>query len=153
MHFGELDRGELIAVLGGALLVVSLFLHWYHLGNLHTTLGPCRGPDTACTAWQALPVVRFLLLAAAMAPAILAYIILRGHALSWPRGEMTAVIALAVLALTVFFGPLDRPGNPRSEVGLMYGWWLALGAGLLILIGSIWRTQESATRRKPPGVL
>ena len=154
MHFKELDRGELVAVIGGALLAVSLFLRWYDLGNVHTTLGPCRGPNTGCTAWQGLPVLRFLLLAAAVAPLILAYIIIRGHALSWPRGELTAVISLVVLTLTLFVGVLDKPGNPRSEIGLSYGWWVGMGAGVLVLIGSIWRrNKESATQRKPPGVL
>jgi hypothetical protein len=153
MHVKELDRGELVAVIGGVLLVISLFLRWYSLGNSHATLGPCRGPHSGCTAWQGLPVLRFLLLAAAAAPLILAYIILRGHALSWPRGELTAVIALVVLALTLFVGLLDKPGNPRGEISLSYGWWLALVAGLLIVAGSIWRSRESATQRKPPGVL
>jgi hypothetical protein len=153
MHVKELDRGELIAVAGAVLLVAALFQHWYHLGNVHTTLGPCHGPNTGCTGWQSLPVVRYLLLVAAAAPIILAWIIVRGHALSWPRGEVTALTALAVLAITLFFGPIDHPGNPRSEVSLQFGWWMALGAGLLILIGSIWRTKESSARRKPPGVL
>ena len=39
-----------------------------------------------------------------MAPLILAWIIIRGHALAWPRGELTAVVALVALTLTVFRG-------------------------------------------------
>lgn len=140
-------------MLGGALLVISLFLRWYDLGNAQTTLGPCRGPHAGCTGWQGLTVLRFLLVAAAVAPLILAWIIVRGHALSWPRGELTAVISLVVLALVLFVGLLDKPGDPRDQIGLSYGWWLALGSGVLILIGSIARAQESAARRKPPGVL
>jgi CDP-diglyceride synthetase len=97
--------------------------------------------------------VRFLLLLAAVAPAILAWIILRGHALSWPRGELTAVIALAALTFTIFRGLIDKPGSPSGEISISYGWWLALLGGLLILIGSIARARESATRRKPPGIL
>ena len=153
MHFKDLDRGELIALIGGVLLGLSLFLHWFSLGNSHATLASCKGPHTGCTAWQGLPIVRYLLLVAAAAPVILAYIILRGHALSWPRGELTAVTALAALTITLFVGVLDKPGSPRGEISLSAGWWLALGAGVLILSGSIWRTQESAAQRKPPGVL
>jgi hypothetical protein len=53
----------------------------------------------------------------------------------------------------VFFGPVDHPGNPRSQIGLAFGWWVALGGGLLILLGSVARAKESAGPRKPPGVL
>jgi hypothetical protein len=153
MDFTRLDRGELIAVVGGLVLGVSLILAWYSLGNRFATLNSCHGPNSTCTGWHALTILRWLLLATAVAPAILAWIILRGHALSWPRGELTAVTALAALTFTVFRGLLDKPGTPPSEISITYGWWVALVGGALILIGSIWRSQESAARRKPPGVL
>ena len=67
-----------------------------------------------------------MLLIAAVAPLILAWIIVRGHALSWPRGELTAVVALVALTLTLFRGVIDRPGSPSGEISLGYGWWIAL---------------------------
>jgi hypothetical protein len=153
MDFKRLDRGEVIATVGGVLLAISIFLAWYSLGNAFTHLNSCHGPHTSCTAWHALSVLRFLLLAAAVAPAILAWIIIRGHALSWPRGELTAITALAALTFIIFRGLIDKPGSPSGQVSIDYGWWVALIGGLLILAGSIWRSRESATRRKPPGVL
>jgi hypothetical protein len=153
MDFRQLDRGELLAVAGGIVLGISLFLSWYTLGNQNAVLNTCKGPNTACTGWAALSILRFLLLITAAAPAILAYIIIRGHALSWPRGELTAVIALAALTFTVFRGVIDKPGSPPGQISIDFGWWLALVGGLLILVGAIWRSQESAARRKPPGVL
>jgi hypothetical protein len=154
MNFRELDRGELIAVVGGVLLGISLFLAWYSLGNQHAAIGSsCHGPNTHCSGWHALTILRFLLLLAAAAPAILAWIIIRGHALSWPRGELTAVVALAALTFTVFVGLIDKPGSPPGEISISYGWWVGLVGGLLILIGSIARSRESSARRKPPGVL
>ncbi len=153
MDFKQLDRGELIAVAGGIILGISLFLAWYSLGDKFTVLNSCHGPNSTCTGWNALSILRYLLLLTAVAPAILAYIIIRGHALSWPRGELTAVIALAALTFTVFRGVIDKPGQPPGEISISIGWWVALLGGLLILTGSIWRTRESAARRKPPGVL
>jgi hypothetical protein len=152
MHFRQLDRGELVAVLGGAVLGLSVFLAWYTLGNRFTVLGNCRGPNTSCTAWNSLLILRFLLLIAAIAPAILAWIILRGHALSWPRGEMTAIIAIFALGFTVFRGLVDKPGTPPGEIGITVGWWIGLVGGVLILVGSVWRTKESMVTRKPPGL-
>jgi hypothetical protein len=153
MDFRRLDRGELIATVGGVLLGISLFLAWFSLGNHFATLNNCRGPNSSCSGWQSLTILRYLLLITAVAPAILAWIIIRGHALSWPRGELTAVTALAALAFTVFRGVLDKPGAPPSEISIAYGWWVALAGGVLILAGSVWRSQEGAARRKPPGVL
>lgn len=158
MSFRELDRGELIAVLGGILLGISLFLGWYTLGNPNTSLASCRGPmhsgdATACSGWKSLSFARYLLLLAAVAPLILAYIIIRGHALSWPRGELTAVVALVALTITVFRGVINKPGTPPGQISVDLGWWVSLLGGLLILAGSVLRAAEGAGRRKPPGVL
>ena len=153
MQFRQLDRGELIAVVGGILLGVSLFMVWYKLGDKYSALNGCQGPHRSCTGWASLSIVRFLLLITAIAPLILAYIIIRGHALAWPRGELTAVIALAALTVTLFRGVIDKPGTPPGQISLSYGWRVALLGGALILIGSIWRSRESSARRKPPGVL
>ena len=154
MDFKQLDRGEALAVVGGILLGVSVFLAWYSLGNQYATLNSCRGPHTSCTAWSSLEILRFLLLIAAAAPAILAWIIIRGHALSWPRGELTAVTALTALTMTGFRGLIDKPGSPPGEISIDYGWFVALVGGLLILLGAVSRARESAAdRRKPPGVL
>jgi hypothetical protein len=153
MDFRRLDRGELIAVAGGILLGASLFLPWYRLGNANAVLNDCHGPNASCTGWEALTILRVLLLIAAVAPLILAWIIVRGHALSWPRGELTAVVALVALTFTLFRGVIDRPGSPSGQISLGYGWWIALLGAILILVGSVGRAQESAGRRKPPGVL
>jgi hypothetical protein len=153
MNFKALNRGEIVAIAGGILLGISLFLSWYALGNRNAVLGTCRGPHTTCTGWAALSVMRFVLLVAAVAPLILAWIILRGHALSWPRGELTAVVAIIALIMTLFEGVIDHPGTPRGEISITSGWWVALLGDLLILFGAVWRSQMSAGRRKPPGVL
>jgi hypothetical protein len=152
MDFRQLDRGELVAVLGGTILAISMFLEWYKLGDRFAVLNACRGPSSSCTGWNSLMIIRFLLLVTAAAPAVLAWIIVRGHALSWPRGEMTAIIAIAALTFTLFRGLIDKPGTPPGEISIAYGWWIGLAGGVLILLGSVWRTQQSATVRKPPGL-
>ena len=153
MQFKQLDRGEALAVFGGVLLGISVFLAWYTLGNRYATLNSCHGPHSSCTAWSSLLILRFLLLLTAVAPGILAWIIIRGHALSWPRGELTAVTAITALTMIVFRGLIDPPGVPPGEIGVDYGWFVALIGGLLILLGSVARARQSGARRKPPGVL
>lgn len=153
MDLKLLNRGEIIATCGGVLLGISLLLAWYSLGNEFAHLNSCRGPDSSCTGWDGLSAFRYLFLLAALAPAILAWVIARGHALAWPRGELTAVVAVIAIILIVFRGLIDKPGTPPDEISISWGWWVALLGGVLILAGSMWRSQESAPRRKPPGVL
>ena len=98
-------------------------------------------------------MTRILLLLAAIAPLVLAYIIARDHALSWPRGELTAVIAIAALGLVLYNGLAARPGTSNSLVGLKYGWYLAVLGALLMLGGSAVRSSGAERPRKPPGTI
>ena len=136
----HLRQGEYIAMGGGLLLLIGLFLTWYHVdqrASLHGTTGDFSGWSTLC----------------ALAPFILAWIIARDHALSWPRGEMTAVTAIAALGLLAWVGLIDRPGDPRSLIHLRFGWFLAVIGAAMMLVGAVMRTQETETRRKPPGTI
>lgn len=153
MDLKALNRGEIIATVGGILLGISIFLPWYSLGNVFAHLNSCRGPSTSCTGWDGLSAFRYVFLLAAAAPVILAWVIARGHALAWPRGELTAVVAVIAIILILFRGVIDKPGSPPGQITIDWGWWVALAGSLLILAGSIWRSQEQAPRRKPPGVL
>jgi uncharacterized membrane protein len=152
MDTSRLQRGEIIAVVGGLLLALGLFLGWYHLANHLATLNDKPGPHTF-SGWSAHPIMRWLLLAAAAAPLILAWIIANDHALSWPRGQMTSVVAIAALGLIGYVGIIGRPGDPRSLVSLRPGWFVAMLGGLLMLAGSVFRQQETEIRRKPPGTI
>src|SRR5579884_4485941 len=133
-----LNRGELLAIVGGILLGISLFLAWYSLGNKFAQLNSCHGPNSSCTGWQSLSVMRYVLLAGAVAPLILAWVVVRGHALAWPRGEMTAVVAVATLMITLFRGVVDKPGSPADQVSINFGWGVALAGTLLMIVGSAW---------------
>jgi hypothetical protein len=97
--------------------------------------------------------MRWLLLAAAAAPLILAYIIARGHALSWPRGEMTAVVSVAAFGLIAYNAFVSKPGTVSSLVSLRYGIFVALLGSLMMLGGSALRASATERPRKPPGTL
>jgi hypothetical protein len=152
MDLSKISRSEIVAIFGGLLLAVGLFLSWYHLQNRNAAIGSTKGPATL-TGWDVHTTMRLLLLAAAAAPLILAWIIVRGHALSWPRGELTAVVAIAAFGLLAYKGLISRPGNPRSLISLQYGYFVALVGTLLMLGGAAARTSETGRRRKPPGTL
>ena len=152
MQASKLSRNEFVAMAGGALLAVSVFVSWYatNAGNRAANIDGTKG---AVSAWDVHPILRWLLLAAAVAPFILTYIIARGHQLSWARGEMTAVVAIAAAGLVFYNGIIARPGEPSSQISLKIGWYAALLGAILMLIGSALRSSEHERRRKPPGVI
>jgi len=152
MEGSRLSRGELIAMIGGLLLAVGLFLSWYHAKSSLAHLNGQTGVHTF-SGWDVHTTMRYLLLAAAAAPFILTYIILRGHALSWPRGELTAVVAIAAFGLIAYNGFVAKPGEPRSEIALQIGFFVAMLGTLLMLFGSARRTAQTERKRKPPGTL
>ena len=151
LDWARMDRSEWTAVAGGLLLVIAVFLPWY--GTSDNPNAEIDGGRGDFSAWEVHPVLRWLLLAAAAAPLILAWIVLRDHELSWPRGEMTAVVAMVGLGLVLYAGIVSRPGDPRSQIALQFGWFLALLALVLMLVGGAKRATEVERRRKPPGVL
>src|SRR4051812_40173383 len=152
MSLGRLGRGELLAVIGGVLLALGLFVAWYATNpdNRNANIDGARG---AVSGWSAHPILHWPLLAAAAAPIILAWVIARDHQLSWPRGEMTAVVGMIALVLVLYVGVVARPGDPRSEISLRLGWYLAVLGCLLTVIGGATRASGTERPRKPPGVL
>ena len=147
-----MHKGEWIALAGGLLLAIGLFLPWYALENDNATLNGEAGPGSF-TGFETHPILRWLLLAAAIAPVILAYIIARDHALSWPRGQLTSVVGIAAIGFIFYLGVVDRPGDPSGLVSLKPGWFVALLGVILMIVGSVMRQNETEIKRKPPGTL
>ena len=152
MNWGRLARGEWIAMAGGLLVVISLFLPCYKTdaGNPNSNIDGARG---TLSVWDVHPYSRWILLAAALAPFLLAYIIMREHQLSWPRGQATSVLAIFIAGFCLYWGFISRPGEPSSTISLQYGWFGILLGAILMLVGSFIRTSETEVKRKPPGVM
>ena len=152
MQWSNLRRGELVAAVGGLLLAISVFVKWYEARpeNRNAEIDGMKG---TLSAWQVHGIMRFLLLLAAIAPIVLVYVIAREHQLSWPRGEMTAVVGVAALGLIFYNGIIDRPGNPPGEIELEIGWYGAMLGSMLMVYGAFARSAEFERKRKPPGTI
>ena len=159
MDTSKLGRSEIIGMVAAAVLVLGLFLEWYSLSTDPSVVQrgadpanwACGVGDSSCSGWETFPIMRWLLLAAAAAPFILSWIVIRGHALSWPRGELTAIVGLTAFVLIAYNGIVDKPQD-GLEIGLAFGYWLALLASIGIFVSGGFRAVESGggARRKPP---
>ncbi len=78
---------------------------------------------------------------------------LRGHKLSWPRGEVTTVVAVTALTLVIVRGIIIKPGEPSGEISLGIGYLVSLiGAFVMLISSAFHRAKADDTARKPPGV-
>src|SRR3954452_6527319 len=150
MDTSKLDRSELIGMGAAVVLVISLFLEWFSLSTDPSvvqrggdpTNWACGVGNSSCSGWDTFPIASWLLLAAAFAPFILAWIVIRGHALSWPRGEVTAIVGLTAFVLIAYNGIVSKPQD-GLVISLSYGYWLALLASLVIFVSGGFRAVES----------
>ena len=141
-------------MVAAVVLVISLFLEWFSLSTDPSVVQrgsdpgnwACGVGNSSCSGWDTFPIARWLLLAAAAAPFILAWIVMRGHALSWPRGELTAIVGLTAFVLIAYNGIVDKPQD-GLEISLAFGYWLALLASIGIFISGGFRAVESGGRR------
>src|SRR6201995_4702015 len=140
MSLRRLGRGELLAIAGGILLALSLALAWYatNPGNRNAEIDGARG---SVPGGASHPILHWPLLAAALAPIVLAWVILRDHQLSWPRGELTAVVGMIALVIVLYVGGVSRPGQPHGEISLQLGWFVALAGCALAVVGGALRAS------------
>ena len=164
MEISNLDRGRTIAgALASVALIASLFLlEWFSLSDTQERQDQlawvCGEQDFSCTGWETFGILRYLLILAALAPAILGYILIRGHKLSYPPGEMTMIAGFAAFVLIAYNGILFKPEPAEGQVfgeSLGVGYWVAILAAAAIGVVGFLRSQVSGGRqqRKAPGTV
>jgi hypothetical protein len=168
----RVHSAELLGFVGVAILAIALFLlPWYstscpsHQAALHAA-NHCN-PNSqlklasgelaygSFTGWETLRYMRWFLLAGCIAPFVLAYIIARGHELSWRPGEVTMIIGIVLIALILLDGViLGKPGGNAKyavDISLEIGYPIAIIGSFLISFGGF-RRQAEGVRPSPPGV-
>lgn len=162
MHFSKLSASELLGIVASVVLVAALFLlDWFSLDNNPTRKDGegfvCGRGEFDCIGWDTFPIMRWLLLLAAIAPPILAYIVVRGHKLSWSPGELTMVAGFTAFVLIAYNGLIDPPGSGSAEIGVTkeIGYYVGLAAAAGIAAAGVGRAMESqkGNLRKAPGTV
>jgi hypothetical protein len=159
----RLHWAELIGFAGAAILLLSLWLPWFKT-DCESNTRPFQpegcnpqsvyaGERGSFTAWETFAIMDWLLVAACVAPFILAYIIARGHELSWRPGEVTMIVGMIAFALVLLNGViLGKPGD-AVEMGFSIGYPVALLGAAGIMAGGFLRQALAERTRKPPGVM
>ena len=156
---------EYVGFLGAGVLAGALyFLPWFATSCSSDAVA--RAGDTSCnpnsvyngargefTGFETFKYLDWLLIAACIAPFILAYIIARGHKLGWKPGEVTMIVGMIAFALIVLNGLiLGKPGD-TVDMKFEIGWFIGLLGALMLAVGGTLRQALSADAKKPPGVM
>jgi hypothetical protein len=152
---GRLTPGEYMGMGAAVVLVLSLFLPWFTTSssNPNSQLGKGISGGDSATAWQVFSTLDILLVAAGTAPFVLAWIIARGHKLTWKPGEVTMVVGMTAFVLILCNGIiLGRPGD-SVDIGLGIGYFVGLLAAAGLLGAGYLRQALYTDVRKPPGVI
>lgn len=150
----RLTPGEYLGMGSAVVLLFSLFLPWFTTSstNPNSTLAGASGGDGA-SAWEVFGTLKWLLVAACVAPFILAWIVARGHNLAWKPGELTMVVGITAVVLILCNGIiLGRPGD-SVEIGLGIGYFVGLLAAAGMFFAGYLRQSRYSDARKPPGVI
>ncbi len=158
MDLSRLRGSEAIGAAAGLVLIISLFLQWFSLSGGQERFDQdawiCGTGNTSCSAWATFPILRWLLILAALAPLILAYLVAADAELSWPAGEVTTIVGFTAIVLIGYNGIVDKPGSTIQEFGisLAWGYWVGLLAAIALAVAGGLRTLESGggAPRKPP---
>jgi hypothetical protein len=139
----------MVAAAGGLLLLLSLFLTWYGVSDVKEDL--C-GPGADCSGFETFKYLDILLVMGAFAPWILVWIVVRGHELTWPPGEVTMIVGAIAATLILYNGIVDQAGTNQEFVSLGIGWYLGLLGSLMIVAGgAISQITRGGVTRRPPG--
>jgi hypothetical protein len=160
----RVKRSEIIGFVGAAILFGSLFLNWFATSCDSSGMPKGCNPNSklhgdhgSFSAFATYGILDWLLVAACAAPFILAYIIARGHELTWRPGEITMIVGITAFALILINGIiLGRPGgdDPNNvDISIEIGYWVGLVGSACIAFGGFVRQATGIRARKPPGVL
>jgi hypothetical protein len=114
----RIEAGPVLVGLGALVMLVSVFLDWYE-------------PDV--TAWQVFEVLDLLLAALSLAALVAVVGTARPDAAVLERHQLPLIVAalLVIVASQILDPPPAAGGDP------LLGAWMALGAALLMCLGTV----------------
>ena len=158
LSLSRLTAAEGVGILFALIFGISLFLPWFttsdsNPASIITSADPDITGGDSGSAWQVYPWVKWAFLAAVIAPFILAWIVARGHKLSWKPGEVTMIVGITAFILVLCNGIILGKPEEKIEIGFSYGYPIALVASLGMAVCGFIRQAYYVDAKKPPGVI
>ena len=137
---GRLSRGQVIAAVGGIVLLVAMFLPWIGISGPSLPAGLPGGVDTSSSEniWKGSSLDIYLLITGVVAllPALLA---LTDSAAEFSfLSAATLLLGTVAVILVIAFLTVDFPDGADRKIGAYVG----LGAAIVIAVGGFRAMQE-----------
>ena len=137
---GRLSQGQMIAAVGGIVLLVAMFLPWVGISGLSLPSGLPGGVDTSTSdnIWKGSSIDIYLLITGVVAllPALLA-VTDSSDEFSFVSAA-TLLLGLVAVILVAAFLTVDFPDGADRKIGAFIG----LGAAIVIAVGGFRAMQE-----------
>ncbi|MEO8687174.1 MAG: hypothetical protein ABI611_03015 [Solirubrobacteraceae bacterium] len=142
MELSRLRPGDILAGVGGVVLLVVMFLDWYAAGGSTEIQGQNLKISIGFNAWEAFSVTDLILALTALSGIALAVLTAgrRSPALPVAAGVITTTLG-ALATLLVFYRILNQPG-PNEFVEVKLGAFLGFLAVLAVAVGGYRATQD-----------
>jgi hypothetical protein len=149
MDFSKLRTGELVAAVGGVILLIAMFfVDWYEIsgfGGLIEQFGDAAGVDTGIKAWDGQgflgTIANLIILAAALCAVTLAVLAATSRTLALPVAASALTAGLGFLAVLMVLGRMVFQPGPNEVVDLRFGILLALIGAAVATYGG-WRAMQ-----------
>jgi hypothetical protein len=137
---GRLSQGQIIAAVGGIVLLVAMFLPWVGVSGPSLPSGLPGGVDTSTSEniWKGSSLDIYLLITGVVAllPALLA--VTDSAAEFSFVSAATLLLGLVAVILVIAFLTVDFPDGADRKIGAFIG----LGAAVVIAVGGFRAMQE-----------
>ena len=155
LSLARLSIAEGAGMVAALVFGLSLFVPWFTTSdNPNSKIDSAgTGPNSEATAWETFSILQYALLAMAIAPFVLAWIVARGHKLTWKPGEVTMIVGITAFILVICNGIILGKPDPNIEVGLTYGYLLAIVTSLGMAVCGFIRQATYVNAKKPPGTI
>ena len=143
MTLTKIRIGDVLAGVGGLVLLGVMFGPWYHfLEGVYTGTRDILPGDETQSAWEALTVLRFLLAITALLGIAQLATTAFERTTAWPVASAVFAASIGSLTAVWLIIRLFDPPGPNYAADLKWGAWVGLLSVLAVTGGAWWSMRD-----------